>query len=100
MTSESQNNRRGTPRKTRTGKIGFNILNNPVEAKSANYSDTGICFNDAPPLEVETSLGKKGKTVMRGRLIWAKRQPNGQFAYGFEFIAEDGSVQTNIEQSS
>ena len=94
MAQTNPTNRRGSPRKKRSGTIEFEITNNIVKASSVNYSETGICFNSAPPLKIETATGQASGENATAQLIWAKRQPDGSFAYGFEYV-KPGTVKTD-----
>lgn len=81
------NDRRNSERRFVETELDINIDTNNMEATSVNISETGICFDTDSPLEIDikftTEDGVGSKT---GRLVWARKNPEGKYTYAFEFI--------------
>lgn len=80
--------RRLAERKIVETELDVNIIPDNLEATSVNISETGICFDTESALEIDIKfkLAEKNKSKI-GRLIWAKKKPDGGYTYGFEYIS-------------
>lgn len=87
MSYSTNRDNRGNPRWDIETELELNINPESLEATSVNLSDTGICFDTAKPLEIDIKFSIANQPESHtGRLVWAKKKPDGGFSYGFEYI--------------
>jgi hypothetical protein len=90
MSEDFDREKRRTPRWDIETELDINIDPDTLEATSVNLSDTGIRFDTPRPLQIDVRFTIEDRQVSHtGRLVWAKKKPDGGFTYGFEYIRDD-----------
>lgn len=89
MTTDKTTETRIAERRSLQTDVEFFVDGDIERATSVDVSETGIRFDTHKPMAVRMRLEiDDQQKEFLARLVWARKNPDGTMAYGFEFIPD------------